>query len=227
MYAIVEIAGLQYKVEQDQKLYVHRLKGNEGDIVTFDKIFLTDNGTVTIGAPVIKGSAVTAKILQHLKGDKVIVFKKKRRKGYQKSTGHRQLLTQIEITGIGERSKKKSTGKVSSEKVEKAKVSKKEGKTEAKVTKKATPKKNAPKGDDLTKIEGIGPKVAELFVENGIKTFKDLAAKSTEELKAVLTPKGGRYASMKPDTWPEQARLAAEGKWDELKNWQDELDGGK
>ncbi len=245
MYAIVEIAGLQYKVEQDQKLYVHRLKGNEGDAVTFDKVFLTDNGTVTIGAPVIKGSAVTAKILQHLKGDKVIVFKKKRRKGYQKSNGHRQHLTQIEITGIGGSTKKKNTKKATPEKVEKtktskttkkaasakaeeAKVSKKEEKAKtSKVTKKTAPKKNSSKGDDLTKVEGIGPKVAELFAENGIKTFKDLAAKSTEELKAILTPKGGRYASMKPDTWPEQAKLAAEGKWDELKKWQDELDGGK
>ncbi len=203
MYAIVEIAGLQYKVEQDQKLYVHRLEGNEGDSVAFDKVLLTDNGTVTVGAPVIEGTSVTAKIIKHLKGDKVIVFKKKRRKGYQKSNGHRQHLTQIEITGLGDGSTKKATP-----------------------AKKTTSKKSS-KGDDLTKVEGIGPKVAELFAENGIITFSDLSNKSEKELKAILTPKGGRYASMEPATWPKQAKMAAEGKWDELKKWQDELNGGK
>ncbi len=102
MYAIVEIAGLQFKVEQDQQIYVHRLKGAEGDKITFDKVMLTDdNGNVTVGAPVIEGVAVNATILNHLKGDKVLVFKKKRRKGYQKLNGHRQYLTQISIDSIG------------------------------------------------------------------------------------------------------------------------------
>ncbi|MFV0531985.1 MAG: 50S ribosomal protein L21 [Flavobacteriales bacterium] len=222
MYAIVEIAGLQYKVEQDQKLYVHRLEGNEGDAVTFDKVLLTDNGTVTIGAPVIKGTAVVAKILKHLKGDKVIVFKKKRRKGYQKSNGHRQFLTQIEITSIGAGSVKKETKKTTTKKADPKEIK------EQKVVKKPkTVKKTTSKKDDLTKVEGIGPKVAELFIENGIKTFADLAKKSEKDLKAILTPKGGRYASMNPGTWSKQAKLASEGKWDELKKWQDELNGGK
>lgn len=222
MYAIVEIAGLQYKVEQDQKLYVHRLEGNEGDSVTFDKVLLTDNGTVTIGAPAIKGTAVTAKILKHLKGDKTIVFKKKRRKGYQKSNGHRQYLTQIEITAVGLGAKKKTAKKPKEKKAVETETPKK-----AEKVKTEAPKKKASKGDDLTKIEGIGPKVSELFTENGIKSFSDLASKSAEELKAILTPKGGRYASMDPETWPEQAKMAAEGKWDALKKWQDELDGGR
>ena len=100
MYAIVEIAGLQYKVEKDQKLFVHRLEGNEGDALTFDKVLLTDNGTITVGAPVIAGASVKAKIVKHLRADKLIVFKKKRRKGYQKSNGHRQNLTQIEIVSL-------------------------------------------------------------------------------------------------------------------------------
>jgi large subunit ribosomal protein L21 len=101
MYAIVEIAGQQFKVAQDQKVYVHRLKGEEGSKVTFDNVFLLDdNGTISIGAPAIKGAAVTAKILGHLKGDKVIVFKKKRRKGYIKKNGHRQALSEIQIESI-------------------------------------------------------------------------------------------------------------------------------
>ncbi len=100
MFAIVEIAGLQYKVEQDQKLFVNRLKGDVGAKVSFDKVLLTVNGSTTVGAPAVSGITVNAEILDHLKADKVIVFKKKRRKGYEKKNGHRQSLTQIQITGI-------------------------------------------------------------------------------------------------------------------------------
>ncbi|PIF43972.1 large subunit ribosomal protein L21 [Chryseobacterium sp. 52] len=100
MFAIVEIAGLQYKVEQDQKLFVNRLKGEKGDKVSFDKILLTVNGSITVGAPAVSGITVDAEILNHVKADKVIIFKKKRRKGYQVKNGHRQSLTQIQITGI-------------------------------------------------------------------------------------------------------------------------------
>ena len=101
MYAIVEIAGQQFKVSKDQKVFVHRLATEEGSKVSFDKVLLLDdNGNITLGAPAIEGASVEAKVLQHLKGDKVIVFKKKRRKGYKKKNGHRQQFTKIEITGI-------------------------------------------------------------------------------------------------------------------------------
>ncbi|OXG09607.1 LSU ribosomal protein L21P [Flavobacterium araucananum] len=101
MYAIVEIAGQQFKVSKDLKVYVNRLTNEEGSKVSFDKVLLLDdNGNVTLGAPAIEGASVEAKVLQHLKGDKVIVFKKKRRKGYKKRNGHRQYLTQIVIEGI-------------------------------------------------------------------------------------------------------------------------------
>lgn len=100
MFAIVEIAGLQYKVEQDQKLFVNRLKGDKGGKVSFDKVLLTVNGAITVGAPAVSGITVEAEILDHVKADKVIVFKKKRRKGYKVKNGHRQSLTQIVITGI-------------------------------------------------------------------------------------------------------------------------------
>lgn len=101
MYAIVEIAGQQFKVQKDQRVYVHRLDAEEGASVTFDRVLLTDdNGKVNVGAPVIEGVKVKAKVLKHLKGDKVIIFKKKRRKGYKKKNGHRQSLTQIVVEGI-------------------------------------------------------------------------------------------------------------------------------
>jgi len=91
MYAIVDIAGQQFKVAKDQHLFVHRLQGDEGAIIEFDNVLLVDSGDkITIGSPLVKGSVVSAKILSHLKGDKVIVFKKKRRKGYEKKNGHRQ-----------------------------------------------------------------------------------------------------------------------------------------
>lgn len=101
MYAIVEIAGQQFKVEKDQKVFVHRLAQEEGAQVDFDKVLLIDeDGKIKVGAPAVKGAKVTAKVITHLRGDKVKVFKKKRRKGYQKLNGHRQDLTQIQIEEI-------------------------------------------------------------------------------------------------------------------------------
>lgn len=207
MFAIVEIAGLQYKVEQDQKLFVNRLSGEKGDKVTFDKVLLTVNGATTVGAPAVSGIAVEAEIIEHLKADKVIVFKKKRRKGYAKKNGHRQSLTQIKIVSITgfDGAKKSST------------------KTETK----AATKKSSKKGDDLTLIEGIGPKVAELFAGAGITSFADLAKKTKEELEAILDPNGAVYAAMDPTTWPQQAQLAADGKFEELETLKGQLKGGK
>ena len=101
MYAIVDTAGQQFKVEKDQTVFVHRLENKEGDKVKFENVLLVDNnGSVKVGAPTVSGASVSAKVLSHLKGDKVIVFKKKRRKGYQKSNGHRQQFTKIVIEGI-------------------------------------------------------------------------------------------------------------------------------
>ena len=101
MYAIVEIAGQQFKVAKDRQLYVHRLNQEEGEKLTFDHVYLiNDDGKTTVGAPVIKGASVTATVNKHLKGDKVIIFKKKRRKGHQKKNGHRQYLSQITIDSI-------------------------------------------------------------------------------------------------------------------------------
>jgi len=121
MYAIVEIAGQQFKVSKDLKVYVNRLANEEGSKISFDKVLLLDdNGSITLGAPAIEGASVEAKVLQHFKGDKVIVFKKKRRKGYKKRNGHRQYLTQIVIEGINGTAapKKKATKKAAAEKTE-------------------------------------------------------------------------------------------------------------
>lgn len=101
MYAIVDIAGQQFKVEKGQEVFVHRLDGEEGAKMEFEKVLLVDNkGKIQVGTPVVEGAKVSAKIVSHLKGDKVVVFKKKRRKGYQKSNGHRQYLSKVLIEKI-------------------------------------------------------------------------------------------------------------------------------
>jgi large subunit ribosomal protein L21 len=101
MYAIVEIAGQQFKVEKNQEIFVHRLEGEEGANLDFDKVLLIEDGSkITVGTPVVEGAKVSAKILTHLKGDKVIVFKKRTRKTYRKKNGHRQYLTKISIENI-------------------------------------------------------------------------------------------------------------------------------
>ena len=113
MYAIVEIAGQQFKVEKDQQIFVHRLDLKEGEKITFDNVLLIETGgKVKVGSPNVSGAKVTAKVLEHLKGDKVIVFKKKRRKGYRVKNGHRQYLSKIEIQKIDEKvAAKKATPK--------------------------------------------------------------------------------------------------------------------
>lgn len=101
MYVVVDIAGQQFKVEQGQEVFVNRLEGNEGENVTFDKVLLVDNnGDVKIGTPTVAGAAIDAQIISHVKGDKVVVFKKKRRKGYQKSNGFRAQLSKVKIEKI-------------------------------------------------------------------------------------------------------------------------------
>ena len=123
MFAIVKIGGQQFKVEKDQFLYVNRLEGKEGSNVDFSEVlFLENNGKVSNGKPSIEGATVSARILEHLKGDKVVVFKKKRRKGYKKLNGHRQSLTKIQISGISEKgSKAKKTTEKKETKAEETK----------------------------------------------------------------------------------------------------------
>ena len=138
MYAIVEIAGQQFKVTKDQKVFVHRLATEEGKSVSFDNVLLIGDGNnVTVGAPAIDGAQVGAKVLKHLKGDKVIVFKKKRRKGFRKKNGHRQALSEIVIESIVASGAKKAA-KVENEGAKKASPAKAE---------KAAPVKEAPKAE--------------------------------------------------------------------------------
>ena len=230
MYAIINIAGQQFKVEKDQQIFVHRLDNKVGDKVTFDQILFAENGDkMHVGAPAVSGATVTAKVIEHVKGDKVIVFKKKRRKGYQTRNGHRQMFTKISIDGIS----------LDGKKVEKAETPKPAEKTEAK---KAAPVKkevevsenlvtraehradeahveiNIDKvlhsigtalksdADDLKLINGIGPVYEEKLNELGIYTFEQISklkAADREELSAIA---GITRDKIEEEEWVKQAK---------------------
>ncbi len=154
MYAIIEIAGQQFKVQKDDELFVHRLDGEPGKKLEFQEVLLIDdNGKVSIGKPFVEGYKISAKILEHARGDKVIVFHKKRRKGYQKSTGHRQDYTKIQIDSIAiaavpKAQKVKKEAEIKKEEPKKAapkKAAAKKAAPKKETPKKATPKKAAPK----------------------------------------------------------------------------------
>ena len=146
MYAIVEIAGQQFKVENGKKIFVHRLEFEEGKEVEFDKVLLIeDDGKITIGEPIIKDSVVGARVLGNVRGDKVIVFKKKRKKGYRVKNGHRQNFTQVEIISInGIGSPKKATPEKAESKVADVMVEEKTTKEKKAAKKPASKKEEAP-----------------------------------------------------------------------------------
>ena len=187
MYAIVEIAGHQFKVEKDQKVFVNRLATEEGKKVSFDNVLLIGDGNnVTVGAPAIGGAQVGAKVLKHLKGDKVIVFKKKRRKGYRVKNGHRQALTEIQIESIVASGAKKAA-KVENKGAKPAKAApKKEAKkAEPKATAskaEAKPAKKEEASQDLSKLT-----VAELKKTAKAKKITGYSSMKKAELIAALS----------------------------------------
>jgi large subunit ribosomal protein L21 len=165
MYAIVDIAGHQFKVEKDQRVFFNRLSTEEGQKVSFDNVLLIEDGNnITLGAPAIDGAQVSAKVLKHLKGDKVIVFKKKRRKGYRVKNGHRQSLTEIVIEGITTSGAKKDAPKKETKKAE--------PKVEAKAA--------APKAEKVTPTQE----------EKTVELTQDLSAMTVAQLKEMAKVKG-------------------------------------
>ena len=184
MYAIVEIAGQQFKVEKKQEIFVHRLEANEGSKVEFSDVLLIDNdGKVNVGTPMVQGALVSAKVLEHMKGDKVLVFKKKRRKGYQKLNGHRQYMTKIVINDILENVKKAAAPKVEKkETTETAPVAVAKPKAK-KVTaaKKPAAKKPAAKAD--TTVKKAAPKAAKPATKAAPKKAAPKAKKADEGKK--------------------------------------------
>ncbi len=242
MYAVIKTGGKQYRVSPGDKLKVETIDAEVGASFDFDTVLMISDGDkLTVGTPTIASAKVTAEVVAHGRAKKVEIIKFRRRKHHQKRTGHRQNFTQVEIQSIngkGAVAKKKAapakkakaadsdSDAKSTKKAPAKKAAPKEVAEKKPVAKKSAPKKAAKKADDLTKIEGIGPKAAEALVAAGLATFADLGKAKVPAIQKILDESDGKFGMMKPATWPKQAKMAADDKWDELKKWQDEMDGG-
>lgn len=211
MFAIVEIAGQQFKVEKDTSLFVHRLDEKEGNKITLDKVLLIgDEGKVKIGAPLVKDAQVSAVVKSHLKGDKVKVFKKKRRKGYQVLNGHRQFFTEIVVTGIKEKAapaKSKSaqvqtaTPKAESDK---KKTTAKSGATKTTATKTAGTAKKATTSSTTksTKTKAKATETKSGTAKKSTTTGKSTTSKSAAASKTTAKETKGSSSKSKKDSKP-------------------------
>jgi large subunit ribosomal protein L21 len=207
MYAIVDIAGQQFKVEKNQKVFVHRINAEEGSSVDFDEVLLVDNdGKVQVGTPTVANTFVSAKVVNHLKADKVKVFHKKRRKGYEKLNGHRQYMTEIVIEDIKEG---KATNKIASKSTAAPKT-----KTTAKKEATAPKKVAAPKAEETKKAAAPKAETAEKpkakAAPKAAPKAKAAPKKETAEPKKKAAPK----AAAKPKTAAKAAPKAKAEKKD-------------
>jgi large subunit ribosomal protein L21 len=206
MFAVVKTGGKQYRLSVGEKLKIEQIAAEPGQVVALAEVLAVGSGeAITLGTPVVSGATVHATVLSHGRGDKVRIFKMRRRKHYQKRQGHRQWFTEIfisEIAFAGESAKAQAPAIINA------------------VTTGATQ-------DNLVLIEGIGAKISSIFNTAGIYTFAQLAATPVARLQDVLKAAGSRFAMHNPGTWPEQAALARDGKYDELKAWQDAHIAGK
>jgi large subunit ribosomal protein L21 len=215
MYAVVKTGGKQYKVAAGQKFKVEQIAADVGQEIVLDQILAVGNGAeLLIGAPLVPGAAIKATIVAHGRGDKVRIFKMRRRKHYQKRQGHRQNFTELFIAEIADG----KGGVVKATAV--AVVAAPQALVSA--------SKSATKGgkDDIEIIEGIGPKIAKVLADNGITTFAALASANADDVTAMLKASGGRFSLANTASWAEQAALLRDGKMDEFKKLTDELVGG-
>lgn len=201
MYAVIKTGGKQYRVAAGDKLKVETIVADVGATLTLsDVLMVAHSDQVKVGTPLLSGASVSATVVSQGRHDKVKIFKMRRRKHYQKHQGHRQNYSEIFITAISDG----AGNTVASE--------------TAPVIKAAV--------NDLTKIEGVGPKIALVLSSNGITTYAQLAKADPAAVEDMLKKSSGRFNMAKPQTWPQQAELAANGNWDALKKLQDELHGG-
>jgi large subunit ribosomal protein L21 len=209
MYAVIKTGGKQYKVAAGEKIKVEQIAADVGQEIVIDQILAVGIGSsITVGTPLVSGASVKATVVAHGRHDKVRIFKMRRRKHYQKRQGHRQNFTELFFGEIAD-------GKGGVFKAEAAPLM-------------AAGRAPATKGgkDDLEIIEGIGPKIALVLIENGITTFAQLADAKAEAITAMLKASGGRFSLANPESWAEQAALLRDGKMDEFKKLTDALVGG-
>jgi large subunit ribosomal protein L21 len=197
MYAVIESGGKQYKVAIGDKLKVEKLNAAEGDSVSLDRVLMVADGeNVTVGSPLVE-SPVTATVVGHGRAAKIKVFKMKRRKNYRRTQGHRQYFTEIEITGIGGNSAAPKKAAAAKKPAQKKKA------TADAVSEAAGSIDNT--GDDLTRINGIGPVIAKKLTGLGITTYKQIAEldeKTIGEVDEKLNFKG----RIEREEWVDQAQ---------------------
>jgi large subunit ribosomal protein L21 len=198
-FAIIESGGKQYRAVEGRTIEVDRLPVDAGKKFDFERVLLmADGDDILVGTPTIGDILVKVTVVDHTKGPKIDRFKYRPKKRIRVRGGHRQQYTRLLVDFIGRPDE--------------------ERKAETK------PEKQV-EADDLTKIEGIGPKVSKTLIAAGIATFEDLANAKVEDIQKILTDAGLRM--MDATTWPQQAKLAADGDWDALKKLQDNLSGGR
>ena len=235
MYAVIKTGGKQYRVSAGEKLKIEQIPADIGTTITFNEVLAVGAGAdLVFGAPLVSGAKVDATVVSHGRGDKVTIFKMRRRKHYQRHGGHRQNYTEVFFSAIfgadgAELAKADmpvvvpyvagAAAPVAAVAVAKTAPAKKTAKAKVKGKKRDG-------SDDLELIEGVGPKIAGLLVDAGISTFDALSKASVESVQAVLDAGGSKFNMAKPETWAEQAALAAKGDWAAFDKLTEELVGG-
>ena len=232
MYAVIKTGGKQYRVSAGQKLKIEQIPADLGSTITFNEVLAVGSGAdVVFGAPLVSGAKVDATVVSHGRGDKVTIFKMRRRKHYQRHGGHRQNYTEVffsVIFGADGTELAKADAPVISAPVALAASGAPVAAAKPAAAKKAAKVRGKARdgSDDLELIEGIGPKIAELLKGAGIDTFDALAKAPVEKVQEVLEAGGSKFNLAKPATWAEQAALAASGDWAAFDKLTEELVGG-
>ena len=233
MYAVIKTGGKQYRVSAGQKLKIEQIPADLGSTITFNEVLAVGSGAdVVFGAPLVSGAKVDATVVSHGRGDKVTIFKMRRRKHYQRHGGHRQNYTEVffsVIFGADGTELAKADAPVISAPVGLAASGTPVAAAKPAAAKKAAKVRGKARdgSDDLELIEGIGPKIAGLLKAAGIDTFDALAKAPVEKVQEVLEAGGSKFNLAKPATWAEQAALAAKGDWATFDKLTEELVGGE
>lgn len=231
MYAVIRTGGKQYKVAEDEIIYVEKLAGEKGESVEFNDVLMV-GGTDSpkIGTPLVDGASVAGEVIEQTRGDKIIVFKKKRRQGYKRKKGHRQLLTCVKILGIGLDGKapaKKAAAKKPAKKADDAKAdAPAEIMTAAAIPADTSVPADSSKPDDLSLISGVGPVLVKKLTDLGYTTFKQIAELTPEQI-ADVDEKLSFKGRIEREEWVAQAKELMAGKKPRAKVDQEAADKAK